>query len=154
MSALLEIVKSLIFIVFNYEILNSYNKTQEAPVISKAAFLIETAYFVNRCNRKDWPDWIKMNVGTLNRQFGSQGSPRQSISNPNKRCKVYQLAAANMFFSWGEVLAEKLEAILNKQNLQLDFRLMHLIQEVYHSLLSVQITSLTTSLKHPKYQIN
>ncbi len=75
--------------------------------------MLETAYFVNRCNRKDWPDWIKMNVGTLNRQFGSQGSPRQSISHPNKRCKVYQLAAANMFFSWGEVLAEKLEAILN-----------------------------------------
>lgn len=56
-----------------------------------------------------------MNIGTLYRPFGSSGSARNTMSNANRRNKIYQLAAANMFFSWGEVLAEKLEAILDAQ---------------------------------------
>lgn len=85
-------------------------------MISKAAFLLETAYFVNRCNRKDWPEWIKMNIGGMHRPYGSTGSARNASPNINRRNKIYQLAAANMFFSWGEVLAEKLEAILDAQD--------------------------------------
>lgn len=33
----------------------------------------------------------------------------------NKRNRIYQLASANMFYSWAEVLADKLEAILDAQ---------------------------------------
>lgn len=82
----------------------------EAPVISKATFLLETAYFVNRCNRKDWPEWIKMNIGVY-RPYGSFLSSK-SLPNTAKRNKIYQLAAANIFSAWGEVLAMKLESIL------------------------------------------
>ena len=46
----------------------------ESPLISKAAFLLETAYFVNRCNRKDWPEWIKMNIGTYLPRTGSSNN--------------------------------------------------------------------------------
>ena len=81
----------------------------EAPVISKAAFLIETAYFVNRCNRKDWPEWIKMNMG--NRTCGSFVNLK-AFPNVIKRNKAYQLAAASMFSAWGEVLANKFEKYL------------------------------------------
>ncbi len=89
----------------------------EAPVISKAAFLIETAFFVNRCNRKDWPEWIKMNMG--NRACGSFVNLK-TFPNVIKRNKTYQLAAASMFSAWGEVLANKFEKCLleNKNNLK------------------------------------
>jgi hypothetical protein len=79
--------------------------------LSKAAFLLETAYFVNRCNRKDWPDSIKTNMG-MARPYGS-GSNFKHAPNATKRNRIYQLAAANMFASWGEVLANKLEAIID-----------------------------------------
>ncbi len=82
----------------------------EAPIVSKAAFLIETAYFVNRCNRKDWPEWIKMNIGA-SRPYGSFMNTK-SFPSIIKRNKTYQLAAANMFSAWGEVLANKFERVL------------------------------------------
>ena len=82
----------------------------EAPIISKAAFLIETAYFVNRCNRKDWPEWIKMNVGT--RPYGSFANAKSFPNYIIRRNKTYQLAAASMFSAWGEVLSNKFEQCL------------------------------------------
>jgi hypothetical protein len=100
----------------------------EAPIISKAAFLLETAYFVNRCNRKDWPKWIKMNIGS-NRQFGSYG---KSQPNTVKRNKLYQLAAANIFFAWAEVLGNKLAQILKNEEESLD------VEQIVTSQLSPQ----------------
>jgi hypothetical protein len=84
-------------------------------VIAKATFLLETAFFVNRCNRKDWPDWIKMNIGGACRPYGSLLSSK-SLPNTTKRNKIYQLAAANIFSAWGEVLSLKLEAIMKRQS--------------------------------------
>lgn len=86
----------------------------EAPLISKAAFLLETAYFVNRCNRKDWPDWIKMNIAAYLPQASALGSPK-NMPNPMRRNKIFQLAASNMFLAWAEVLGNKLEKILDEQ---------------------------------------
>lgn len=85
----------------------------EAPILAKASFLIETAYFVNRCNRKDWPEWIKMNI-SMCRPYGSFLN-NKNLPNTLKRNKVFQLAAANIFSAWGEVLAIKLEEILTKK---------------------------------------
>jgi hypothetical protein len=83
---------------------------KEAPILSKAAFLLEIAYFVNRCNRKDWPEWIKMNIG-IYRPYGSMASSK-NLPNTVKRNRVYQLAAANIFSAWAEVLANKIDTIL------------------------------------------
>ncbi len=85
-----------------------------APLLSKAAFLLETAHFVNRCNHKDWPEWIKMNIGAYLPRTGSSSSPRNA-PNPMRRNKIFQLAAANMFTAWAEVLGSKLEKILDEQ---------------------------------------
>lgn len=86
----------------------------DAPVLSKSAFLLELAYFVNRCNRKDWPEWIKMNIG-IYRPYGSMTS-NKNLPNTVKRNRVYQLAAANVFSSWAEVLAAKLDTYLDAMN--------------------------------------
>lgn len=85
----------------------------DAPILAKASFLIETAYFVNRCNRKEWPEWIKMNINMC-RPYGSFLN-NKNLPNTLKRNKIFQLAAANIFSAWGEVLAIKLEEILNQK---------------------------------------
>lgn len=33
----------------------------KAPVIARAAFLLECCHFVHRCNRGQWPSWMRMN---------------------------------------------------------------------------------------------
>ncbi|VUZ45473.1 unnamed protein product, partial [Hymenolepis diminuta] len=33
-----------------------------APVLARACLLLECAFFVNRCNRGEWPSWMKMNL--------------------------------------------------------------------------------------------
>lgn len=33
----------------------------KAPVIARAAFLLECCHFVHRCNRGQWPGWMRMN---------------------------------------------------------------------------------------------
>lgn len=33
----------------------------KAPVLARAAFLLECCHFVHRCNRGQWPGWMKMN---------------------------------------------------------------------------------------------
>ena len=32
----------------------------KAPVLARAAFLLECCHFVHRCNRGQWPGWMKM----------------------------------------------------------------------------------------------
>jgi hypothetical protein len=52
-----------------------------------------------------------MNIGSY-RPHGSLNSPKH-VHNPIKRNKIFQLAASNMFVAWAEVLANKLEEIIN-----------------------------------------
>ena len=64
-----------------------------APLLAKAAFLLETAFFVSRCNRKDWPAWIRLNVGPFvptarAARNGSVNVARHG-ANPLKRSKVF-----------------------------------------------------------------
>lgn len=33
----------------------------KAPVLARAAFLIECSHFVHRCNRGQWPSWMRIN---------------------------------------------------------------------------------------------
>ena len=54
-----------------------------------------------------------MNIG-VGRPYGSFGITKVS-SNLTKRNRIYQLAAANMFSAWGEVLADKLDSIIEKK---------------------------------------
>lgn len=34
----------------------------QAPLITRATFLLECAHFVHLCNRGQWPQWMKQNV--------------------------------------------------------------------------------------------
>ena len=67
-------------------------------MISKAAFLIECAYFVRRCSLGQWPEWMRLTITTFRPQDASTGRITNTRLN-----KIYQAAAARMFYIWGEV---------------------------------------------------
>ena len=55
-----------------------------------------------------------MNIGAYLPHGGSFGSPKH-MPNPQRRNKMFQLAASNMFLAWAEVLGNKLEQIVTEQ---------------------------------------
>ncbi|CAF3810181.1 unnamed protein product, partial [Didymodactylos carnosus] len=84
----------------------------EAPVIAKASYLLECAYFVRRCSIGQWPEWMKINLST----FRPHDSFPIRNGNMNLRMnKLYQAAAARMFYVWGEALSAQLESILDNE---------------------------------------
>ena len=79
---------------------------QDAPIIAKAAYLIECAYFVRRCSSGQWPEWMRIH-GTVPRSHtGYTG--RTSGDVHSKFNRLYQAAAARMFFFWAEVGRDRL----------------------------------------------
>ena len=84
----------------NFPVTRHNELFQEAPVVARAAILLECAMFVNRCNHGDWPKWMKMNLPGF-RQTGllhSRGQP-----SGHRRNMLLQRAAGRMFHQWGEV---------------------------------------------------
>ncbi|CAF0895311.1 unnamed protein product [Rotaria sp. Silwood1] len=87
-----------------------------SPVISKAAYLIECAHFVRRCSLGQWPEWMRINMTTFRPH---ESFAVRTTGNMNARLnKLYQAAAARMFYIWGEALSSQLEAILDNEQHQ------------------------------------
>lgn len=74
---------------------------QDAPVIAKAAFLIKCAHFVRSCSLGRWPASMRINVATF--RWHDAGTMRTNGSIRLRLNKVYQAAAARMFYIWGDV---------------------------------------------------
>lgn len=72
-----------------------------APIVSRAAFLLECAHFVHSCNKGQWPSWLKHNLPL----FRPSGPPPSSRPNPNsaRRTHLLQRTAGNIFYQWAEV---------------------------------------------------
>uniref|UniRef100_A0AC35TVB0 UNC80 domain-containing protein n=1 Tax=Rhabditophanes sp. KR3021 TaxID=114890 RepID=A0AC35TVB0_9BILA len=46
----------------------------KSPVISRASLLLECAFFINRCNKGDWAEWIRTGTrGGMNSRGGNSG---------------------------------------------------------------------------------
>ncbi|XP_064639472.1 protein unc-80 homolog [Lineus longissimus] len=85
----------------------------EAPVVARGALLLECAHFVHRCNRGDWPNWMRLNLPSFR-----LGGPLQSRGQPSgyKRNTLLQRTAGRMFYMWAEALGLKLEQILMQEH--------------------------------------
>ena len=74
-----------------------------APVVTRACYLLECAYYVHQCNRGHWPSWLKMNLPS----GGSRPSRGTSLIHTQplatRRSISMQLQASKMFHQWGEV---------------------------------------------------
>lgn len=71
-------------------------------MISKAAFIVECAYFVRRCSNGQWPEWMRLNLIPF-RSHETYPS-RTNGNSSGKINKIYQAASARMFYLWGEVI--------------------------------------------------
>ncbi|GLG97294.1 Protein unc-80 homolog [Gryllus bimaculatus] len=79
-----------------------------APVVSRAALLLECAHFVHCCNKGQWPTWMKLNFPIF-RPSGplvNRGAPTGL-----RRSHVLQRTAGKMFYQWAE------ESMLTSVNL-------------------------------------
>ncbi|XP_014281796.1 protein unc-80 homolog isoform X3 [Halyomorpha halys] len=83
-----------------------------APIVSRAAFLLECAHFVHSCNKGQWPSWLKHNLPL----FRPSGPPPSSRPNPNsaRRTHLLQRTAGNIFYQWAEILGQRLEEMLTE----------------------------------------
>uniref|UniRef100_T1K5F1 Uncharacterized protein n=2 Tax=Tetranychus urticae TaxID=32264 RepID=T1K5F1_TETUR len=87
----------------------------KAPVLSRAAFFLECAHFVHRCNKGSWPSWMKLNFpifrpGAVKSGSGSCLRDRASQS--------LHRNAGRMFYLWAEALGAHLEEIVfNEKNI-------------------------------------
>lgn len=71
-----------------------------APVVARAAFIMECAYFVHCCNKGQWPAWMKLNFPI----FRPSGPlPNRGAPTGQKRTHMLQRAAGKMFYQWAEV---------------------------------------------------
>ncbi|XP_076436361.1 protein unc-80 homolog isoform X3 [Babylonia areolata] len=86
----------------------------EAPVVARAAVLLECCHFIHRCNRGDWPSWMKHNLPS----FRHNVNALQNRGQPSgyRRNLVMQRAAGRLFYSWAENLGLQLEYILAKEH--------------------------------------
>lgn len=85
----------------------------KAPVIARAAFLIECSHFVHRCNRGQWPAWMRMNFNFFRPTGMGAGASRSSQTViKNRASTTLQRAAGRTFYQWGELLSTRLEDLL------------------------------------------
>lgn len=70
-----------------------------APVVARAAFLLEVAHFIHRCNMGAWPAWIKMSLPMYRPSMPHGRTPPSGA----RRINILQRAAGRMFYQWAEV---------------------------------------------------
>ncbi|XP_048588212.1 protein unc-80 homolog isoform X2 [Nematostella vectensis] len=82
----------------------------EAPVVARAALLLECAYFVHRCNRGEWPMWLRANQSG----FAQKRAKTFSLTTPKRNLEAMHEAGV-LFHKWGVALGQKLEMVLKKR---------------------------------------
>lgn len=83
-----------------------------APVVSRAALYLECAHFVHRCNKGQWPTWMKLNLPVFRPSgpLANRGTPSGL-----HRTHILQRAAGKLFFQWAEAIGARLEEMLQSE---------------------------------------
>ncbi|XP_069471989.1 protein unc-80 homolog isoform X5 [Ambystoma mexicanum] len=85
----------------------------EAPVVARAALFLECARFVHRCNRGNWPEWMKGHHVNIAKKGLSRG--RSPIVG-NKRNQKLQWNAAKLFYQWGDAIGARLNEVCHSES--------------------------------------
>ncbi|XP_077449787.1 protein unc-80 homolog isoform X19 [Stigmatopora argus] len=80
----------------------------EAPIVARASLFLECARFVHRCNRGNWPEWMKGHHVNITKRGLSRG--RSPIVG-NKRNQKLQWNAAKHFCQWGDAIGTRLSEL-------------------------------------------
>ncbi|KAJ1363607.1 Protein unc-80 [Parelaphostrongylus tenuis] len=82
----------------------------KSPVLARAALLLECCHFVSRCNRGQWPEWIRSShLWTL-----SMGGPLANRGTPSatRRMHSLQRCAGRYFYQWALQISEQLSRFI------------------------------------------
>jgi protein unc-80 len=90
----------------------------QAPLITRATFLLECAHFVHLCNRGQWPSWMRQNLASF-RPSGPLQS-RASVSTSVRRVHILQRSAGKMFYQWAESLGIRMEEMVKNEKASYD----------------------------------
>ncbi|TKS64882.1 Protein unc-80 -like protein [Collichthys lucidus] len=85
----------------------------EAPVVARASLFLECARFVHRCNRGNWPEWMKGHHVNITKRGLSRG--RSPIVG-NKRNQKLQWNAAKYFCQWGDAIGTRLSELCHSDS--------------------------------------
>ncbi|XP_025829365.1 protein unc-80 homolog [Agrilus planipennis] len=82
-----------------------------SAVVSRAALLLECAYFVHNCNKGLWPTWMKLTF-PIYRPSGPLHArgPNSGL----RRSHLLQRMAGKMFQQWAELLGTRLEEMIKE----------------------------------------
>uniref|UniRef100_A0A8R1DJA0 UNC80 domain-containing protein n=1 Tax=Caenorhabditis japonica TaxID=281687 RepID=A0A8R1DJA0_CAEJA len=96
----------------------------KSPVIARAALLLQCANFVSRCNRGQWPEWIRSShhrTFSLGGALANRGTPSAT-----RRMHSLQRQAGRYFYQWGVQIGEHLSKVFglsepkNKKTLHME----------------------------------
>lgn len=90
----------------------------QAPLITRATFLLECAHFVHLCNRGQWPTWMKQNLPSFRPSGPIQN--RASVSTSIRRIHLMQRAAGKAFYQWAECIGIRLEEMIKNDKANYD----------------------------------
>ncbi|XP_072303133.1 protein unc-80 homolog isoform X5 [Eucyclogobius newberryi] len=85
----------------------------EAPIVARASLFLECARFVHRCNRGNWPEWMKGHHVNITKKGLSRG--RSPIVG-NKRNQKIQWNAAKHFCQWGDAIGTRLSELCHSDS--------------------------------------
>ncbi|ULT92650.1 hypothetical protein L3Y34_010030 [Caenorhabditis briggsae] len=84
----------------------------KSPVLARAALLLECSNFVSRCNRGQWPEWIRSShhrTFSLGGALANRGTPSAT-----RRMHSLQRQAGRYFYQWGIQIGEHLAKMLDQ----------------------------------------
>ncbi|CAI4225052.1 unnamed protein product [Auanema sp. JU1783] len=93
----------------------------KSPVLARASLLLECCHFVSRCNRGQWPEWIRSG----HHRAMSLGGPLANRGTPSatRRMHSLQRSAGRYFYQWalhvGEQLSKELEKVDHRDKREL-----------------------------------
>ncbi|KIH45205.1 hypothetical protein ANCDUO_24758, partial [Ancylostoma duodenale] len=84
----------------------------KSPVLPRAALLLECCHFVSRCNRGQWPEWIR----SSHHRTLSLGGPLANRGTPSgtRRMHSLQRTAGRYFYQWALQIGEQLSRLIEQ----------------------------------------
>ena len=70
--------------------------------MARAALLLECAHFVSRCNKGDWPSWMKLSLPGFYPSGGMGGRGREQPSAYHRNLMLQRMTG-KLFHQWAEV---------------------------------------------------
>uniref|UniRef100_A0A7I4YUG5 UNC80 domain-containing protein n=1 Tax=Haemonchus contortus TaxID=6289 RepID=A0A7I4YUG5_HAECO len=83
----------------------------KSPVLARAALLLECCHFVSRCNRGQWPEWIR----SSHHRTLSLGGPLANRGTPSgtRRMHSLQRTAGRYFYQWAIQIGDQLSRLID-----------------------------------------